>query len=136
MKILHITRSNGGDAPGRFVAALAERQRKAGHEVTLVVQQASGDMENVLALPTPTQAWQVNLLKQQDERGLFDLYAPQLLNLFDKDEFSQADIVHLHDISGGYFSYLLFPFLTAKLLSRSFTHKVKLCFDKKSPAYG
>lgn len=116
MKILHITRSNGGDAPGRFVAALAERQRKAGHEVTLVVQQASGDMENVLALSTPTQAWQVNLLKQQDERGLFDLYAPQLLNLFDKDEFSQADIVHLHDISGGYFSYLLFPFLTAKPL--------------------
>ncbi|NCB77094.1 MAG: hypothetical protein EOM42_08385 [Negativicutes bacterium] len=116
MKILHIARANGGDAPGRFVMALMEQQRKAGHEAKLMVQQAYGEAENVLPLSTPILSWQVNLLKQQNQRGLFDLYAPQLLEVLEKEEFTQADIVHLHDISGGYFSYLVFPFLAAKPL--------------------
>ncbi|MDD3158736.1 hypothetical protein [Anaeromusa sp.] len=116
MKILHIAHANGGSVQGRFVAALAESQRRLGYEVHTVVQQMYGNQAGVSVLPEMTQQWELNLLRKQERQGFFDLYSTPLLTVLGKEEFLQADIVHLHDLQGGYFSYLLLPFLAAKPL--------------------
>lgn len=116
VKILHIAHSNGGTVQGRFVEALAAAQRHLGHEVKLAVQKNQGAGEHVWECPLPEQDWEKKLIKRQEQQGFYDLYPPQLLPLLTRPEFLEADLVHLHDLQGGYFSHLLLPFLAAKPL--------------------
>ena len=116
VKILHIAHSNGGSPEGRMIAALVERQRKAGHEVHLIVQQAEEEQAGLIKLEAPLQEWEQVLYKRQERQGMYDFFSPQLLQVFQKEEFLQAELVHLHTIQGGYFSQILLPFLAAKPL--------------------
>ena len=116
VKILHIAHSNGGSPEGRMIADLVEKQRKAGHEAQLVVQRTFEEQDGVVSFDTPDQSWEQKLVKQQEQQGMYDFCSPQLLQLFTKEVWKEADVVHLHTTQGGYYSQLLLPFLAAKPL--------------------
>lgn len=54
------------------------------------------------------------MLEQQREKGLSDLLSPALLEVLQHPFATDADIVHIHSVAGGYFSYLLLPFFADK----------------------
>ena len=114
MRIVHV---NLFDAMGGAASAawtLMNHMSRQGHDVHIFAHRKTTDDPRVIPLSLPKNDWQKKLLKDQSKRGLFDLYSAALLNVLEHPLFEQADILHLHCINGGYFSYLLLPFLTAK----------------------
>ena len=116
MQILHIAHSSEGNPESRMIAALVKEQVQQGHKAYLTVQHSGSEQEGIIPMEAPLRPWEQTLLQRQEQQGMYDFYAPQLLALLNRQEFQQADIVHLHTVDGGYFSHLLLPFLAAKPL--------------------
>ena len=114
MNIVHINLFDhvGGAATiaDRLVTGMAEK----GHKVTVFAHRKLTKDPRVIEIPFSQSQFQQKLMVLQNEKGLFDLFSMVLLEVFAHPAFQEADVVHLHCINGGYFSYLLLPFLTAK----------------------
>lgn len=114
MRILHV---NLFDALGGAASAawtLMTQMSAQGHDVHIFAHRKTTDDPRVIPLTFPQTGWQKKLLKEQAGQGLFDIYSAALLKVLEHPLFEQADILHLHCINGGYFSFLLLPFLAAK----------------------
>jgi len=117
MRTLRIVHINLFDALGGAASAawtLMNHMSKQGHDVHIFAHRKTTDDPRVIPLPTSQNGWQKKMLTDQSKLGLFDLYSTSLLQVLEHPLFEQADIIHLHCINGGYFSYFLLPFLTAK----------------------
>ena len=113
MRVVHV---NLFDAMGgaASTAWTLMNQMSREHEVHIFAHRKTSDDPRVIPLTFPQTLWQKKLLQEQSRQGLFDLYSAALLKVLEHPLFEQADILHLHCINGGYFSFLLLPFLTAK----------------------
>ena len=103
---------HGGAA--RIAWNLMDSMTNMGHEVNIFAHHTTSEDSRVISIPFIQTGWQKKLLSQQRQQGLFDLYSAALWRVIEHPLFDQADIVHLHCINGGYFSFLLLPFVTSK----------------------
>jgi len=60
--------------------------------------------------------WADKRSNDKRRKALPDIYSPALLGVLNHPFFTQADIIHIHSTDGGFFSYLLLPFLGVKPL--------------------
>ncbi len=113
MRIVHI---NLFDALGgaASTAWTLMKQMPEEHEVHIFAHRKTTNDPRVIPLAFPETHWQKKLLQEQSRQGLFDVYSAALVKVLEHPLFEQADILHLHCINGGYFSFLLLPFLTVK----------------------
>lgn len=117
MKHIRVVHINLFDAPrgeAEIAWELTQAMGGMGHEAHIFSHQKYTSDTRVTPIPFLQTNWQKQALKQQEQRGLFDLYSAALLQVLNNEKFEEADLVHLHSTSGGYFSYLLMPFLTVK----------------------
>jgi len=113
MRIVHVNLFDAMGGAASTAWTLMNHMPKE-HEVHIFAHRKTTDDPRVIPLEFPQTAWQKKLLKEQSRQGLFDLYSAALLKVLQHPLFEQADILHLHCINGGYFSFLLLPFLTVK----------------------
>ena len=113
MRIVHV---NLFDAMGgaASTAWTLMNQMPEEHEVHIFAHRKTTNDPRVIPLAFPETHWQKKLLQEQSRQGLFDVYSAALLKVLEHPLLEQADILHLHCINGGYFSFLLLPFLTVK----------------------
>jgi len=114
LRVIHVNLTDFQGGAAKVAWTLMDRMNAEGHDVRIFAHDKSSNDSRVIPIPFFNIEWQQELFKQQSERGLFDLYSAALLRVLGDPLFAQADIVHLHCIYGGYFSFLLLPFLTAK----------------------
>ena len=113
MRIVHINLFDAMGGAASTAWTLMNQMTKE-HEVHIFSHHKTTDDPRVIPLTFPQTGWQKKLLQEQSRQGLFDVYSAALLKVLEHPLFEQADILHLHCINGGYFSFLLLPFLTAK----------------------
>ncbi|SFL68962.1 O-linked N-acetylglucosamine transferase family protein [Pelosinus propionicus] len=117
MKVVHINLFDKHGGAARISWTLVNNLSQRGHEaVTFAHHTVSSQDDRVIQIPFLKTRWQKELLEQQQQQGLFDLYSAALLRVLNHPLFEQADLVHLHCINGNYFSFLLLPFLASKPL--------------------
>ncbi len=116
MRILHVNLFDCQGGAAQVAQTLMNGMAARGHDVHIFAHHKTGNDPRVIALPFPDRQWQKDLLAKQRRQGLMDLYSAALLNVLEHPLFEQADILHLHCINQGYFSYLLMPFLAVKPL--------------------
>ena len=114
MRIVHINLYDRHGGAARVASTLMDSMTEMGHEVNIFAHHKTSDDSRVISIPFRQNGWQKKLLEQERQQGLFDLYSAALWGVLENPLFEQADIVHLHCINGGYFSFLLLPFLTSK----------------------
>lgn len=114
LRVIHVNLTDFQGGAAKVAWTLMETMNAEGHDVQIFAHDKSTNDPRVTPIPFLKIAWQQELFKQQAERGLSDLYSASLLRVLSDPLFAEADIVHLHCIYGGYFSFLLLPFLTAK----------------------
>lgn len=114
LRVVHINLTDFQGGAAKVAWTLMETMNAEGHDVRIFAHDKSTNDPRVTPIPFLKIAWQQELFKQQTERGFSDLYSASLLRVLSDPLFAEADIVHLHCIYGGYFSFLLLPFLTAK----------------------
>ena len=114
LRILHVNLFDALGGAAKAAWTLMNHMSEQGHDVHIFAHRKTTNDPRVIPLSFPSTGWQKKLLKQQARQGLFDLYSGALLQVLEHPLFEQADILHLHCINGGYFSFLLLPFLTAK----------------------
>lgn len=113
-RVVHINLFDSPRGEADTAWALMDAMTAGGHDVHIFAHQKNTDDHRVISMAMPQTEWQRQLLTHQRQRGLFDLYSTALFTVLKHPQFEEADIVHLHCTNGGYFSYLLLPFLTAK----------------------
>ncbi len=114
LRIVHVNLFDALGGASSTAWTLMNHMPSQGHEVHIFAHQKTTDDPRVVPLPFLQTDWQKKMLHEQSKQGLFDLYSAALLQVIAHPLFEQADIIHLHCINGGYFSFLLLPFLTAK----------------------
>ena len=114
MRILHVNLFDALGGAAQAAWTLMNHMSRQGHDVHIFAFRKTTDDPRVIPLSFPNMGWQKKLLHQQGRQGLFDLYSAALLQVLEHPLFEQTDILHLHCINGGYFSFLLLPFLAAK----------------------
>lgn len=114
MRIVHINLFDAPRGEAEVAWTLTQAMTDMGHEVHIFAHQKHTTDPRVIPIPFPQTKWQKQLMVQQSRRGLFDIYSAALLHVLHHEKFEEADLVHLHCTNGGYFSFLLLPFLTAK----------------------
>lgn len=114
LNIVHINYSDVPQWEQSTMWTLIKEQRREGHNVQLFVYHKTTADDQVIALPKVPPVWAEAAMRQQQEAGIADLYSPACMGILEHPAFLAADVVHLHDISGQYFSYLLLPFLASK----------------------
>ena len=121
MKIVHINLFDQEGGAARIANDIGRAAQEAGHDVYTFAHRAQvTDNPRVISLPFDSAAYFKNLLMKQQNNGLFDLYSTALVKVLNHSIFHEADIIHLHCINAGYFSYFLLPFLAAKKLVWTF----------------
>ncbi|MBP2639097.1 MAG: glycosyl transferase group 1 [Firmicutes bacterium] len=113
MKIAHINFHDTQDGSSRTARTLLDALAAQGQEGWLFAHHKISGDERVISLPFLQTPWQKELLEAQNRQGLGNLYSASLLQVLQHPAFQAADVLHLHAIKGNYFSFLLFPFLTA-----------------------
>ncbi|SDF14562.1 Glycosyltransferase Family 4 [Sporolituus thermophilus DSM 23256] len=114
MRVVHVNLFDFQGGAARIAWTLMDGMTSLGYDVHLFAHRCTTNDPRVIPTPFTEAKWQQKLLRQQSQEGLFDLYSAALIKVLNDPLFDQADIVHLHCIDGGYFSFLLLPFLTAK----------------------
>ncbi len=115
MKIAHINLFDHYGGAARIANDIIHASKQEGHEVMQFIHRPSTPSSEVVSLPFLPDHY--DILRQKElKQGLSDLYSAALLPFFSHPFFHAADIVHLHCINGGYFSYYLLPFLGGKPL--------------------
>nr|WP_050769572.1 glycosyltransferase [Thermosinus carboxydivorans] len=114
MRVVHVNRFDFQGGAARIVWTLIDGMTALGYDGHIFAHHCTTNDPRVIPMPFTETKWQRKLLRQQSQEGMFDLYSAALINVLNHPLFDQADIVHLHCINGGYFSFLLLPFLTAK----------------------
>lgn len=115
MKIAHINLFDHYGGAARIANDIIHASKQEGHEVMQFIHRPSTPSSEVVSLPFLPDHY--DILRQKElKQGLSDLYSAALLPFFSHPFFHAADIVHLHCINGGYFSYYLLPFLGSKPL--------------------
>ncbi len=113
MRVAHITFHDRQDGAARVARTLLDSLTAQGHEAVLFAHHKTNEDSRIISLPLPQTPWQRDLLEKQNRQGLNQLYSTALLQVLQHPAFQAADVLHLHAINGNYFSFLLFPFLTA-----------------------
>lgn len=114
--IAHINLFDYQGGAARIAWTLMEGMTAEGHNVRTFAHRQTQADNRVIVIPFPKTLWQKKLLTMQTQKGLFDLYSAALLKVIGHPFFAEADIIHLHCINAGYFSFFLLPFLAAKPL--------------------
>ncbi|HWR41029.1 MAG TPA: glycosyltransferase, partial [Patescibacteria group bacterium] len=120
MNIVQVNLFDTQGGAARIAGDITVAATAAGHQVVTFAHRKSSSDSNVIALPFPGRSDFAKLMQHQQRHGYFDLFSAALLPMIDHDAFRKADIVHLHCINGGYFSYYLLPFLATKKLIWTF----------------
>ncbi|NCB77967.1 MAG: glycosyltransferase [Negativicutes bacterium] len=114
MKIAHINLFDQYGGAARIANDIIQASRQEGHEVLQFIHRPAKPSADIVPIPffRGTQ-----ILRQKEAaKGLTAFFSNALLPVFSHPFFREADVVHLHCINGGYFSYYLLPFLGGKAL--------------------
>jgi len=116
MRIVHINLFDQQGGAARIANQLADYMRSKGnivHQFAFVVSQPD---EFTIPIGRPSENSMKAFQAMESQRGMVDFFAPYLFEVLAHPVFKEADVVHLHCINGGYFSYFLLPFLAQKPL--------------------
>jgi len=114
LRVVHINLYDMHGGAARIAWNLMDSMTNMGHEINIFAHRTTSEDPRVISIPFIQTCWQKKLLTQERQQGLFDLYSAALWRVIEHPLFEQADIVHLHCINGGYFSFLLLPFLASR----------------------
>jgi len=114
LKIAHINSTDAQDKAAE-VWQLLDHLPAGEYEQRLFVYEKTTADQRVIPINNPV-PWAENNSKDKRRIALPDIYSPALLGVLAHPFFAHADIVHIHLTAGGYFSYLLLPFLGVKPL--------------------
>ena len=110
MNILHISTLDNVGGAARVAYSLKEGYKHLGHNSQILVGRKSGDWEDIVQIPKKR--------LQKITSLIFNKLSLQYLGYFNTfkiknfKEFSNADIVNLHNLHGDYFNFLALPGLT------------------------
>ncbi|MDT3698284.1 MAG: glycosyltransferase family 4 protein [Thermincola sp.] len=112
-RILHVNTLDcvGGAAKAAF--RLNNRLINAGYSSRILVDNVISDDPNVEELLRDNSTKQKLLYTAQQELGWLDFFHLASHRIKDLDIFQQSDLIHLHNLHGGYFSPFALPELTA-----------------------
>lgn len=116
MRVLFISLADAYDQSSTVIHYLREQLKASGHESHLLAYRKYTKDTQVISLHEGEKTWYHTPAGQPTKTGLTDLYSPTLLSIIEHPLFNDCDIVHIHSVMGGYFSYLLLPFLSTKSL--------------------
>lgn len=114
MKIAHINLFDQYGGAARIANDIIHASKLAGYEVLQFIHRPAKPSMDVV--PIPFSPGSQSLRQKEAAKGLTDFFSNALMPVFFHPFFREADIVHLHCINGGYFSYYLLPFLGGKPL--------------------
>jgi glycosyltransferase involved in cell wall biosynthesis len=110
--IAYINTNDLGGGAAKVAYTLASAF-KAEEHVTMFVRYARSEMPWVKTLPPKHQGrLDFYLNKAEEDGGWLDLARTEPLSLLQDEDFQRSDIIHLHNLHGGFFSYALLPILT------------------------
>lgn len=113
MRILFINASENQGGASIAAQRLAEGLKRNGHDVRWLVRSTSSN--NGVSAIIPSNAILENKrLALNRYFGLNDVNYFSTFKLHNHDFFRQADVIHYHNLHGGYFNYLALPLLTNK----------------------
>lgn len=82
--------------------------------VSYLHYKAGGDSKNIVLIDKLKSGYWAALQRQAHNEGLLELVYPESFNLDQLPVFTQADILHLHNLHHDYFSLLALPRLTSQ----------------------
>jgi glycosyltransferase involved in cell wall biosynthesis len=110
--ILHINTEDNSGGASRVAMDLLSMQRKAGFKSSILVKNKETDSPFSFLL-TKTESRKQHFLDFAEKYLQWqDFFRLPSLALNNNSLFKEADIVHLHNLHGGYFSYLALPFIS------------------------
>ena len=110
MNILHISTFDNVGGAARVAYSLKETYKELGHNSQILVGQKTENSDDIIPIPSGT----IQKLAARIANKL-SLQYMGYLNSFDikrNQAFLEADIIHFHNIHGGYFNFLALPGLT------------------------
>ena len=110
--ILQINTISKQGGAARIAYLLNQALASRGFNSQMLVGAASSD-EDMEVLPNNASLMQKLLYIGQIEKGWLDFFHLSSLKIKDLDAFKNADLVHLHNLHGGYFSIFALPEITA-----------------------
>ena len=113
MNILHIATSFTRGGAANSLRLLHRALEKAGHESRVLTGRAAPPREDVAQLP-PMPGWGRMTYHGLNLLGLNYAGIPRTGRLAEHPWFEWADVVHYHNLHGGYFNYLALPGLTER----------------------
>jgi glycosyltransferase involved in cell wall biosynthesis len=110
--ILHINTEDNYGGAARIAMDLVTLQREAGYNSGILVHSKSTDLPYSFALKTIESRKQHFLGAAEKYLQWQDFFKLASLSLNDNPLLNETDIVHLHNLHGGYFSYLALPIIS------------------------
>lgn len=115
MRIAHINLFDFQGGAAKIAEDIIATSDAAGHESLRFVYRPMRPDARTIPIPSLAGPYQKNIESPKSDT-IPHLHDAALLPVLLHPAFVSADIVHLHCINGGYFSYLLLPFLAMKPL--------------------
>jgi glycosyltransferase involved in cell wall biosynthesis len=112
LRVLHLTTSDGGGGAGYFVVRLHRALRDAGVESRVLVGRKEREEPGVQGWYSPGK-WDRRALKIGKRAGLNYAFLPRGRELLDHPDYRWADVLHLHNLHGGYINFLAARSLTS-----------------------
>lgn len=114
LKIAHINSTDTKDKAAEIWQLLDNLPAREYEQRLFVYEKTTAD-QRVIAINNAV-PWADRNSSDKRRKALPDIYSPAVLGILAHPFFAQADIIHIHSTAGGYFSYLLLPFLGVKPL--------------------
>jgi predicted O-linked N-acetylglucosamine transferase (SPINDLY family)/glycosyltransferase involved in cell wall biosynthesis len=116
MRIAHLSLTDVREGTSGTIRTLIDEQKRSGDEPSLFCFFNRTQDEGVFSLESSADAWNRSMDAFEHRTGISGISASGVLDLWQREEYQQADIVHLHVTTADYFSWLLIPSLAAKPL--------------------
>lgn len=101
MRIRHINTIDNAGGAAQSMLRLKDEMQKSGVDSKLLVSKKSSNFLDVQELRGYVDFGKLN--KYIDKYKLRDLFFIRETDLFEREEYKEADVIHLHNIHGGYF---------------------------------
>ncbi len=113
--ILHINTAVGrGGAAKVAYEFLCRNLNNKGYKSSILTSTNYGESsENITEIKTKNITLHKMLHRCSKKEGLLDFYNLESFNIPEYEFFKNADVVHLHNLHGGYFSPFVLPYLTS-----------------------
>jgi glycosyltransferase involved in cell wall biosynthesis len=112
-KILAINTLSDQGGAAKITHQLHDSLKKVGYNCKMLVNESSEKSEDVILLEQDNSVKQKYLLDFQYKEGWLDFFHLASFDIVNMELFKNADIIHLHNLHGSYFSYFALPRLSS-----------------------